>query len=115
MGHAVTALSVFVFGLGAACADDGADDPCPAATAISVEDFAFSPTCIRVAKGAEVTFTNRSTHAHTIASDADQADPFDSGTVAAQAEFKRTFAVAGTIAFHCGFHPQQMKATIVVE
>ncbi len=115
MRLAVLALCVSGFGLGAACADEGAVDPCPRASAVAVDDFAFSPTCIRVAVGTEVTFTNRSTHAHTVASDAGQVDTFDSGNVAAQGQFKHTFAVAGTIAFHCALHPLPMKGTIIVE
>lgn len=114
MRFAIVALGVFGFGAGAACADEVAADTCQKTSAVAISDFQFTPSCITVAKGTEVTFTNRGTHGHTVATDADQVETIDSGNVAAQADFKHTFATAGTIKIHCAFHPQ-MHATIVVE
>ena len=113
MRLAIAILSVMGFSLGAACADD-AGNACQKVSAMGIEDFVFSPTCISVAKGTEVTFTNHGLATHTIATDAAQVDTFDSGNIAAAANFKHTFGTAGTIHLHCGIHAS-MKATIVVE
>jgi len=83
-------------------------------TSVNLTDEAFSPVCVKVAKGAEVTFTNKDSMAHTVTTDSGQAESFDSGNMDQNATFKHVFATAGTIRAHCENHGG-MHIAIVVE
>ena len=78
-------------------------------TAVTIDNFAFSPASVNVKVGQQVTWTNKQGVDHTVTADGgafDQAMP--SG-----ATFSFTFTKAGTFPYHCNIHPS-MHGTVVV-
>jgi plastocyanin len=71
---------------------------------------AYSPNPIAIAAGGTITWTNNDTVAHTSTGDDGS---WSSGTIAPGANFSRTFASAGTFAYHCTIHPG-MVGTVTV-
>ena len=80
--------------------------------AVNVTGFAFAPATVNVNTGDTVTWTNNEGGGipHTVTSDA---GAFDSGQLQGGQTFSRTFAQAGSFAYHCEVHPG-MKGTVVV-
>ena len=79
--------------------------------AITINNFAFSPSGITVAPGATVTVTNRDSVAHTVTS---TSGGFDTGDI--QAGQSKTFTApnkAGTYPYICTIH-QYMTGTLTV-
>lgn len=70
----------------------------------------FEPAQSAVNVGDTITFQNTGAEPHTATADDNS---FDTGTVNAGEAKTVTFSKAGTIAFHCSFHPW-MKGTITV-
>lgn len=81
-----------------------------ATAAVEISGFAFNPATLTVKVGTTVTWTNKDSAAHTVASDAGD---WISPSIAQGESFSRTFDTAGTFAYHCSVHPS-MKATVVV-
>jgi plastocyanin len=106
----VTALAVLS---GGAIAGFGAAPAGAATVALSVHDFAFSPTPLTVPLGTTVTVTNTGASTHTWSSDPGDAQQWNSGDVAPGTSFSVTFTHAGTFTYHCNIHPF-MTGTIVV-
>jgi plastocyanin len=79
--------------------------------AVVIEDRVFVPTETRVPVGATVTWTNRGNLPHTATSQGN----WDSGRLAAGATWSRQFDAPGTFAYICTIHPNDMRATLVVE
>lgn len=79
--------------------------------AVTIKDFAFSPTTIKVKKGTKVTWTNQDSTAHTVT--ATSGGGFDSGSIAQGASFSFTFNTTGTFSYKCSFHPDMMGTVIV--
>jgi len=79
-------------------------------SAVSIENFAFSPPSLDVAAGTEVTVTNRDEAAHTLTADDDS---FDTGELAKGQSGSITVQGSGEIAFHCEIHTS-MKGTFRV-
>ena len=79
-------------------------------TAVTIDNFAFSPATLKVKVGQKVSWTNKQQGvAHTVTADGGTFDhPMPSG-----ATFSFAFAKTGTFAYHCTIHPS-MHATIVV-
>jgi plastocyanin len=75
---------------------------------VTIANYDFGPTPLKVAKGAKVRFTNADEVPHTATAD-DQS--FDSGTLANGQSFEVT--VQQTVSFHCDIHPT-MQATLEV-
>ncbi len=82
-----------------------------AAASVTIQNFAYSPAVVHVLPGGTVTWTNKDATAHTVT---DNGGSFDSGNVAVDGTFKRTFATAGTYTYHCSIHSMMPSATIVV-
>ena len=82
--------------------------------AIGISGMAFVPACAKVAAGTAVTFTNGDATAHTVTTDAGQAESFDSGSLAPGAQFTHTFTTAGTVHIHCSIHPE-IRLTLFVQ
>jgi plastocyanin len=88
----------------------------PASTnTVSIENFNYSPSSITVKKGTMVTWTNNDTTAHTVTSDSGSKDVFDSGSIDHGKTFSTQFNTAGTIKYHCTFHPDMHGTVIVTE
>jgi plastocyanin len=78
--------------------------------AVTIANFAFDPSSLSVKTGAAITWTNNDGTAHTVT--------FDDGSDSSQhlqkgQTFERTFAKAGTFAYHCSIHPS-MTGTVTV-
>ncbi len=112
--------TVVAAGCGTGYGGAAAPPPCTLAgatavgSAIALSGMEFVPSCAKVAAGTAVTFTNDDSFAHTVTSDAGQADVFDSGTLAPAGQFAHTFATAGTEHVHCNIHPN-MHLTVFVQ
>ena len=79
--------------------------------AVSIANFAFVPAKLVVAPGTSVTWRNDDGAPHAIAF-ADGAPPSD--LLLPGQSFTRTFAAAGSIAYHCSVHPY-MQGTVTVK
>jgi plastocyanin len=80
---------------------------------VSISGFAFNPAVITITARTVVTWTNLDGFSHTATSDAGSSDPWDSGALATNAIFTRTFDVPGVYGYHCTIHPG-MQGTVVV-
>lgn len=83
----------------------------PTASTVQIRNFAFGNGEIRVPRGTRVTWVNCDAEAHTSTSDG---TGWDSGLLAPNATYSRTFEQAGSFAYHCEPHPF-MTGTVVVE
>jgi len=91
---------------------DASAAPSPApATAVHIKDFAFAPATVTIKAGDTVRFVQDDETAHTVTA-ADKS--FDSGNLDRHATWSHTFAVAGTYAYMCSYHPS-MNGTVIVK
>jgi plastocyanin len=79
--------------------------------AVAIQNFAFTPKIMTVARGTTITWTNKDSTAHTVTS---TSNVFDSGHLNPGKTFSFTFAKAGTYAYMCTIHPF-MTATVIVQ
>ncbi|MHB8438206.1 MAG: cupredoxin domain-containing protein [Acidimicrobiales bacterium] len=124
-GHGLalaTALASFALVLGA-CSASGGSSATPTTTGggagsgtgrsavITIQNFAFGPSTLRVAPGTQVTVENKDGVTHTLTSDAGM---FDTGDISANgtAHFQAP-AKAGSYPYRCNIH-QFMTGTLVV-
>ena len=79
---------------------------------ITIKNFAFSQSTLRVTQGDKVVFTNQDSVQHSATSDNGS---FDSGLIAQNASYTLDTSklAPGTYTYHCSVHPM-MKATLVV-
>ncbi|MCU1485543.1 MAG: secreted metal-binding protein [Actinomycetia bacterium] len=110
----VPLLVLLVVGLVTACG--GSDDGQPAAastpsasSAITIEDFAFSPVLATAEVGDTITVTNKDSVTHTLTADDGS---FDTGKLAPD-RASITVDSAGTFTYHCAIH-SYMKGTVEV-
>jgi len=82
-----------------------------ATSAVTIDNFAFSPSAITVKAGTTVTWTNRDEEPHSVVS---SEEPMRSPTLAGTSNtFSHTFAQPGTYHYNCGIHPF-MQGTVEV-
>ncbi|HEV7993393.1 MAG TPA: plastocyanin/azurin family copper-binding protein [Gemmatimonadaceae bacterium] len=91
----------------------GGGTPTPVATtSVELKNFAFTPTAIKVAPSATVTWTNSDNIAHNVT--------FDGGAITGSGNFSTGSkslvmpATAGTYAYKCSIHPA-MTGTVQVQ
>lgn len=94
----------------------GGSTACTAATAtststVTMAGMAFSPSCIKVAAGTTVTFTNNDTTTHDVTANDGS---YQSAFLAPGQSYARTYATAGTSPYHCSIHPM-MVGTVIVQ
>ena len=77
--------------------------------AITIKNFAFSPTTLVVKKGAAVTWTNNDSAPHQIKSATFNSDILNKG-----GKFSFTFSEMGSFDYMCSIHPS-MTGKIIVE
>ena len=77
---------------------------------VSIDNFTFAPTELKVKVGDTVTWTNRDDIPHTVVS----AGKFRSTTLDTDGTFSFTFAAAGDYKYFCSLHPH-MTGMIKVE
>jgi plastocyanin len=87
----------------------GADANAPIIAHVAMRNMKFSPATIEIKKGDTVEWKNEDITPHTATS-----ATFDSGPIASDASWRRTFTEAGSFPYTCTFHPE-MKAAIVVK
>ena len=126
MGRALVALTllaaaVLVAGCGGSGGSGGGSPTTTAApttsgagtpasgTAVTIDNFAFSPAALSVKMGQQVTWTNKQDVEHTVTADGGTFDH----PMPPNATFSFTFPGAGSFAYHCRIHPS-MKGTVVV-
>jgi amicyanin len=80
-------------------------------TAVSIDNFTFSPQRLTVKSGTTVTWTNRDDIPHTVAS---TTRAFKSKAMDTDDTYSFTFTTPGTYEYFCSLHPH-MTGTIVVE
>jgi len=78
--------------------------------AITIKNFAFSPTPIQVTAGTTITITNADSAVHTATADR---GGFDTGHIEGGGHATVTIGAPGTYAYHCDIHPD-MKGSVVV-
>ncbi len=76
---------------------------------VGIDNFAFHPPTLTVAKGSQVTFSNSSKVTHT----ATRNGAFDTGLIKPGKSATVRFKQKGTFAYHCTIHPS-MHGKIVV-
>ena len=81
-------------------------------SAITISNFKFSPSTLRVQGGARIKVANDDGAPHTVT--ADDGHSFDSGTVNPGASTTISAPAAGTYSYHCTIHPF-MKGKLVVQ
>ena len=79
--------------------------------AVTIQNFAFTPSNLNVSVGTKVTWTNKDSTTHTVTSDT---GAFDSGSVNSGGTFSFTFSTKGTFNYHCSIHTT-MHGTITVQ
>ncbi len=97
----------------------GGGASCTAAVAtatneVSLSGMEFVPSCVKIAPGASITFTNADSVAHTVTTDPGQPEAFNSGPFGMGQTFTHQFASsAETVHVHCSIHPSMTAAIIV--
>lgn len=79
--------------------------------AVTIQNFAFSPASLTIKKGETVTWTNKDSAPHQIASDNGK---FQGPQMSNGQTYSFTFNETGTFPYHCVIHPM-MKAAITVQ
>ena len=102
----LAAAAMLLLGIGAYA---GAAAP----DAVTIANFAFSPTPLTVASGTKVTWTNTDDEPHTVVS-ADGGKTFKSAALDTDDKFSFTFSKAGTYKYFCSIH-SYMSGTIIVK
>jgi plastocyanin len=78
---------------------------------VVIQNFAFAPGTITVAKGTTVTWSNKDSAAHTVTVDSGNGP--QSGELQNGQSYSYKFDQAGKFSYHCKLH-QQMKAAVTV-
>jgi plastocyanin len=113
-------VAVFVFGCGSSN-DNGSTGSCTvgnavATSSVTVKDFSFDPSCIKILAGETVTWTNTGMASHTVTSDSGAPVSFDSHALGDSGTFSFTFNSAETVKYHCTPHESLgMKGTVIVQ
>lgn len=100
----------------------GPPSPAPAAEGARVQmvdnepdltNWHFDPAEVTVPAGSTVVWVNTGKEEHTVTSDPESREKFDSGYTKRGASWQRAFARPGRYSYHCAPHPW-MKGTVVV-
>ncbi len=78
--------------------------------AVTIYNYAFTPSSLTVPAGTTVTWTNKDNIGHTVTSDT---GVFGSGTLNMNGTYSYKFMTAGSFPYHCSMHTY-MKGTITV-
>ena len=102
----------------AACGGDGDSDGGPPASGpatggdrVTIEDFTYKPSELKVRSGTTVTFTNEDGFAHTVTA---KDKSYDSENLGEGQSFERTYDEPGTYEYFCAIH-NSMTGSVVVE
>jgi len=107
---ALLAIAALAIGT-AACGSSKKSAGATTGTAITIKDFAFSPTPLKAKTGATITVKNNDSTTHTFTADNGS---FDTGDIADGTSATITLPTKpGTVGYHCNIH-RTMKGTIQV-
>lgn len=85
--------------------------PLPSSEAvISIKEDSFEPATISISKGSQVTWVNKDSQTHQIASDL-----FEEETLTTDSSFTITFEKEGTFTYHDTLNPAKLQGTIIVK
>ena len=107
---ALLALGLALIGLGGQTASADGTARASASARVDIDNFAFHPPTLRVAKGTRVVFANSSGVTHT----ATREGTFESGMIKPGKSFAFRFKQKGTFAYRCLIHPS-MRGRVIVE
>lgn len=110
IGLALALMCLALAGLSSELATAGPSAQASRAGNVSINNFAFHPPTLTVAKGSRVVFTNSSKVTHT----ATDAGAFNTGRIKPGESVAVRFKQKGTFAYHCSIHPF-MEGKIVVK
>ena len=110
-GVLAVALISFVWSGAVAGQPHAAAPSTPLASEITIDNFTFGPTEVKVPVGTTVTWINHDDIPHTVVH-ADKT--FKSKVLDTDDRFSFTFTKAGTFPYFCSIHPK-MTGTVVVE
>jgi plastocyanin len=79
---------------------------------VALADDYLSPEMVTVPVGASVVWTNNGQHRHTVTADDER---WSSLPLGPGDTYRHTFTEPGTYPYHCSFHPNHMRGTIVVK
>jgi plastocyanin len=82
-------------------------------SAVTINNFAFSPTPLKVKSGAKVTVTNKDSTTHTWTADSGDAVTWTSPDLSPGSSFSFTFSKPGTYSYHCKIHPSMTGSVVV--
>ena len=113
----ILVVAAFLVGCGSSNGSSGCTTSnAVATTSVTVKDFSFDPSCIKIAAGDTVTWTNTGLPTHTVTSDTGAPETFDSEGLGAGGTFQHTFTAAETVKYHCKVHVSMgMVGTIIVQ
>lgn len=83
-----------------------------AANQVQIDNFSFAPGAIQVARGSEVTWTNRDDIPHNVVA-VDKS--FASKVLDTDEKFTRRFTEPGEVSYYCSLHPKMTGRLTVVE
>jgi plastocyanin len=78
--------------------------------AVTIQNFSFNSGELHISAGTTVTWTNLDNTTHTVTADDGS---FTSGNIGAGQKYTHNFPTAGTIHYHCSFHPMMTGAIVV--
>ena len=82
-------------------------------SAITIDNFAFSPTPLHVKHATKVTVTNKDSTTHTWTADSGSALMWTSPDLPTGSSYSFTFTKAGTYSYHCKIHPSMTGSVVV--
>ena len=107
---ALAALALVVLATVGACSTSDTGGAPVATTAVQLpKSYRFEPAAITVPVGATVTWTNDDNFTHNVTFEGSEPATMSPGT-----STTRTFDTAGTFAYQCTLHPQDMQGTVEV-
>jgi plastocyanin len=110
MGRLRSVLAVvLVVSAVAGCAPAASPSPVATTSVDLPKSYRFSPEVITVASGSTVTWTNNDNFTHNVTFTGEPALMMAPGEQAT-----REFATAGTYAYLCSLHPNDMQGTVIV-
>jgi plastocyanin len=86
------------------------EDAKPGVNEVFIQNMAFSPSSITVAKHTSIKWTNKDSNNHTVTSNSGL---FNSGNLGNGSTFSFTFDSAGTFNYHCSIHSSMTGSVIV--
>ena len=79
---------------------------------LSIKDYKYNPSPIKVKKGTTLVWTNEDVAKHTVSADSGK---WESELLAQGQSYTRVFDTVGSFAYHCSPHPYMKGSVEVVE